>query len=96
MSAYSFILPHDFDDYEWEVTAKGYFSWARIIVSGKQYSLNFNDAVRLNQEIESSFGSDDVFFEPNLVVVLSVTKLEIEEAVEQLVLSNRLILLTPK
>jgi len=96
MLNYSLTLPSDFADYEWEVTAKGYFSEAHIAVSGKQYRLSFYDAVRLSQEIESELESGGVFFEPNLVIVRSVTRIEMERAVEQLVQSGLMALLVPK
>jgi hypothetical protein len=96
MSNFSFDLPADFADYEWEVTAKGCFFEARIAVSGKHYRLNFYDAVRLGQEIESEFERGGVFFEPNLVIVRSVTRLDMERAVEQLVQSGQVASLTPE
>lgn len=88
MSIYSFSLPGDFSDYEWEVVAKGCFSGTLMTVAGKQYRLNFYDAVRLRQEIESEFENGRVFFESNLVIVRKVTKEEMERAVEQLVQSG--------
>ena len=96
MSSYSFALPSDFADYEWEVTAKGYFSEAQMTVAGKEYRLNFYDAVRLGQEIESELENGGVFFEPNLVVVRSVTKAEMERAAGQLVQSGLVASLTPE
>lgn len=96
MSSYSFDLPLDFADYEWEVTAKGFFSGARMTVAGKQYRLNFYDAVRLGQEIESELENGSVFFEPNLVIVRSVTKVEIERAAAHLVQSGLVASLTPE
>lgn len=96
MSSFLFFLPADFADYEWEVTAKGYFSEARMTVSGKHYRLTFYDAVRLGQEIESEFERGGVFFEPNLVIVRSVTRLDMERAAEQLVQSGQMALLTPE
>ena len=80
MSSCSFALPSDFADYEWEVTAKGCFSEARITVPGKQYRLNFYDAARLGPEIESELENGDAFFEPDLVIVRSVTRTEMERA----------------
>jgi hypothetical protein len=96
MSSYSFALPSDFADYEWEVTAKGCFSEARMTVAGKQYRLNFYDAVRLGQEIESELENGGVFFEPNLVVVRSVTKAEMERVAGQLVQYGLVASLTPE
>lgn len=85
MSTYSFALPADFADYEWEVSAKGWFSEALITIAEKQYRVTFYDAVRLSQEIESALENNTLFFEPNLVVVRSVTRAEMERAAEQLV-----------
>lgn len=85
---FSFDVPADFADYAWEVIAKGYYPAARMTVSGKQYRLNFYDAVRLNQEILSELEHGGVFFEPNLVVVPSVTREAMEHAAQQLVLSG--------
>ena len=96
MSKFSFVLPADFADYEWEVTAKGCFFEARMTVSGKHYRLNFYDAGRLGQEIESEFERGGVFFEPNLVIVRSVTRLDMERAAEQLVQSGQVASLTPE
>ena len=59
------------------------------------YRLNFYDAVRLGQEIASELENGVVFFEPNLVVVRSVTEEEMERAVGQLVRSSWVASLTP-
>lgn len=95
MSDYSFSLPVDFKEYEWEVTAKGFYSEAKIEFSGKSYSINFYDPVRLAQEIESEVPRNVVFFEPNLVIVHSVTGESMRRAAELLVGSGRMSLLVP-
>jgi len=89
VSRFSLELPADFADYEWEVEAKGWFSEARIVASGKQYRLTFYDPVRLGQEIESELGRDGAFFEPNLVIVQSVTRANMERAAALLARSGR-------
>jgi hypothetical protein len=89
MSDFSIELPADFDEYEWQAEAKGWYSEARMIVSGKRYQLNFYDAVRLAQTIEDDLQSGGVFFEPNLVVVRRVTESEMERAAELLVQSGQ-------
>jgi len=89
MSGFSFDIPEDFSEYEWEVEAKGWFSGARLTVSGKHYHLNFYDPTRLNQEIQSEFNCGNVFFEPNLVIVQSATRANMERAATLLVESNR-------
>ncbi len=96
MLSYSFALPLDFADYEWEVTAKGHFSEAQLTVAGKHYRLNFYDAARLSQEIESELERGGVFFEPNLIIVRSVTRAEMEHATEQLIQSSLIASLTPE
>ena len=96
MSSYSFVLPSDFADYEWEVMASSSFSEALMTVDEKQYRFNFYDAVRLGQEIESELEKGGMFFEPNLVIIRSVTKAEMKVAAEQLVRSGLVVLLTPE
>ncbi len=89
MSNSALILPGDFDDYEWEVKAKGFFSEARLSVSGKRYRLTFYDPVRLSQETESEVQRGGPFFESNLVIVSSVTRCDMERAVETLMKSGQ-------
>ncbi|SEK81452.1 hypothetical protein SAMN05216359_103187 [Roseateles sp. YR242] len=96
MSSHSLTLPSDFADYEWEVAAKGWFSEALITVAEKQYRLNFYDSTRLGQEIESELENGRVFFEPNLVIVRSVTRAEMERAAEQLAQSGLVASLKPE
>jgi hypothetical protein len=89
MPIFSLVLPGDFDDYEWEVKVKGFFSEARLSVSGKRYRLTFYDPIRLNQEIEGELQRGELFFEPNLVIVNSVTRSDMERAVEALMKSGQ-------
>jgi len=89
VSGFTFILPDDFDDCEWEATAKGWCPGARLIVLGKSYCLTFYDAVRLGQTIQSELEGGRSFFEPNLVVVRAVTRAEMERAAEWLVQSGQ-------
>lgn len=95
MHDYSLSFPEDFCDYEWEVTAKGCFSEVFLTVSGLRYRLNFYDAVRLHQEIESALESGQMFFEPNMFVIQAVDKAQIEKAVDLLVRSDQARLLLP-
>lgn len=88
MVDFSFELPADFADYEWEVTAKGYFPDVRMTVSGKHYRLNFYDTIRLGQEVQSELERGRMFFVPNLVIVRSVTRADMEGAVQELVSSG--------
>lgn len=96
MSDWMLNLPDDFDDYEWEWIAKGCFSGARVEIGGKVYFLNFYDIGRLGQEMEDALARDAVFVEKNLVVIRSVTRAEMEKAVDFIVGSNRLPFLAPE
>ena len=53
-----------------------------MIVCGKYYRLRFFDPVRLGQEIIDDLEGDRIFFEPNLVVVKSVTRSDMELAAD--------------
>ncbi|MDR6539660.1 hypothetical protein J2739_005459 [Variovorax soli] len=88
-------LPKDFDDYEWEVVAKGCFTGVKLIVAGVTHSLNFYDPIRLGQEMTDELRGEDIFYEPNLIVVRSVQRLAMERAVELLMNSGRFKSLTP-
>lgn len=90
MSDFSLILPNDFDEYAWEVEAKGWFSDVMVNIAGKVYKLNFYDPARLNQEIEDDFSGNVAFVGGNLVVVRAVNRANIEIAVSDLVRSNRI------
>lgn len=83
-------LPDGFDEYAWEVETKGNFSAARLSFSGKNYRLRFFDPMRLGQEVESDIQQQRVFFEPNLVVVPSVTKENMQKAIDLLTNAGRL------
>lgn len=96
MNDYDLTLPEDFDEYEWEVTAKGCFSEAFLMVSGTSYRLNFYDPIRLQQEIEDALESGVMFYEPNLLVIKAVVKAKINDAVELLVRSGQVRLLLPE
>ena len=88
VTKHQLILPQNFDEYAWEVESKGWFSGARIRFEGKDYILTFYDAVRLVQEIEAEFLRGGVFFEPNLVVVKSLTRQNMEAAIDFLIRSG--------
>jgi hypothetical protein len=96
MASYSLVFPEDFDEYESEVTAKGWFGNARLNFSGKKYRLIFYDPVRLGQEIEDELQRGCAFFEPNLIIVRSVTGSDMERAVESLVGSGQTSSLVPE
>ena len=89
MSDHRMTFPDDFDDYAWEVEAKGWFSGAILSVAGKNYALNFYDPARLDQAIEAELQRGSAFCEPNLIVVKAVTRSEMEGAVGEIVRSGQ-------
>ena len=91
---YSLVFPQGFDDYASEAHSKGWFSEARLTFQEKQHRINFYDPTRLRQEIEGEFQRGSVFFEPNLVVVPSVTRQNMEKAIEILIQSGGIRALT--
>jgi hypothetical protein len=95
MLGYKLILPHDFDDYAWEVESKGCFDDVLLEYQGKTYKLNFYDPIRLAQEISDELIVNDVFIEYNLLVIKSVDRLNIKNAIEYLIKSEKLYFLTP-
>ena len=88
-------LPDDFEDYEAIVEAKGWFSEARLDQSGKTWRLTFYDHGRLAQEVDDAIRAGKLFFEPNLVVVESVTRSRMEQAANWLVETGQLDGLAP-
>lgn len=96
MTDFSFVLPADFDDYAWEVQAKGCFTEALMTIAGKRYRLNFYDPTRLSQEIESELARGVAFAEPNLVIVRAVTRSDMEQAAEMLAQSAQANTLVPE
>jgi hypothetical protein len=96
VTKYSVVFPEGFDDYAWEVQSKGCFPDVRLAVSGKQYRIAFYDPVRLNQEIQDEIQRGGVFFEPNLVVVQSVTRQSMTKALELLMRTEKANSLVPE
>lgn len=85
MKGHSLDLPQGYEEYASEVESKGWFSDAKLAYSGRRYRLSFYDPVRLAQEIDSEIQRGGIFFETNLVVIRSVTRPNMENAVTQLI-----------
>jgi hypothetical protein len=75
-------LPADFDEL-WDVPAKGWFP-AELVYSGRTYPVTFYDPVRLAQEITDELERSGIFFEENLIVVRTVNRQLLEDAVRKL------------
>ena len=83
-------FPGDFEDYAWEVKSKGWFQGAVAVIDGRRYRMMFYDPGRLSQDAERELlRGVAFFFEPNLVVVSSVTREHMEAAVLAIVASGQ-------
>jgi hypothetical protein len=96
MSAFMLELDETFDDYAWETEAKGWFPNAIAIVDQRRYRITFYDSARLAQDIADELKAAEVFFEPNLVVVPSVTRQNMENAIRAIVSAGRHLNMMPE
>lgn len=77
-------LPDDFEDYAWEVEAKGVFWDAWIALGGLELPVTFYDPVRLAQDVEEDVKSQRSFAVRHLIVVGRLTIEEMTTAVAAL------------
>lgn len=96
MSNVTIEFPSGFDDYEWEVEAKGWLQGVVATIDGRRYPLTFYDPTRLSQDIEEELARGTGFFEPNVFVVRSVDREHIESAVAAVVATGRHKALAPE
>ena len=80
MIQFELVFPADYDEYAWEYEAKGYIVGVLLVTAENSYPLNFFEPVRLAQDIGGFLDRNPVYFEPNLVVVPSVTRDHMLEA----------------
>lgn len=85
MTTHKLVLPADFQDYAYEVEAKGWFAGASLQYKHRQFPLTFYDPTRLKQTIADELRDSPVFSEPNLLVVASVTESAMRNAVDHAV-----------
>jgi hypothetical protein len=88
-SSHKLVLPEGFDDYAWEVEAKGVLWDVYLQYGDRKFQLTFYDPARLAQDVESELEERVTFFEPNLVVVRKVNRAEMNAAVNDLVRTGR-------
>lgn len=81
--------PPRFDEYAWEVQAKGWLPGVVGVIQGRRYSVTVYDKIRLAQDVDDSLKRGDVFMERNLLVVRSVTRENIAAAFAEIVRTGR-------
>lgn len=74
---------------------KGFFQNSILMIDGKKYQIIFFDKYRVLQEMEDELKSSQVFLEKNLVVVNSITRKNMELAVEKIMSDGRYLSLAP-
>ncbi|NPC48952.1 hypothetical protein D7X99_25595 [Corallococcus sp. AB032C] len=82
-------IPPGFEDYAWEVEAKGWLSGVVAVIQGRRYTLTVYDPARLTQDVEDALKGGRVFLERNLVVVASITRDRIVSAIQEIVQAGR-------
>jgi hypothetical protein len=83
-------FPPGFDEYDWEVESKGWLPGVVAVIEERRYTLTVYDLARLAQDVDEVLKEGRAFFEPNLVVVASVTRASIATAIEDIVNTGRL------
>lgn len=78
------LLPDDFDDYAWEIEAKGVFLNVGVRLGDRIVNVTFYDPVRLQQEIESDLLAGRAFAVERLRVVSKVTRENMQAAIANL------------
>jgi hypothetical protein len=88
-TSYAIIFPDYFDEEAPILEAKGCF-WDLVVhANGQTYRPNFYDPVRLMQTIDDALSSERACFsEPNVVVVRSIGRENLEAAVARLAREN--------
>lgn len=82
---YSIKFPPYYDDYSSEIEAKGYFADLIIQFEDREVRPTIYDAVRLAQECDDAFASNNAYFSaPTMIVVPAVTRANIVAAIDAL------------
>jgi hypothetical protein len=76
------ILPEGFDEYAWEVEAKGVLFDAAVRVNGRNVAVTFYDPTRLAQDIASDLDHQKALTIKRLLVVDRVTLDSMQAAVD--------------
>ena len=77
------------------IRKKGFFQNSILMIDGEEYQIIFFDRHRVLQEMEDELKSSQVFLEKNLVVVNSITRKNMELAVEKIMNDGRYLSLAP-
>jgi hypothetical protein len=95
-SEYKIEFPEGFDEFEWEVEAKGWLQGVVVTIDRRRYKVTFYDPTRLAQDIEGELQERSVYLESNVLVVQSVTRANMQKAVEAVVKAEGYVALIPE
>ncbi|MCR9143729.1 MAG: hypothetical protein NXI24_15890 [bacterium] len=90
MNAIQIEFPEHFEDDAPLIESKGYLDGVAAVIRGRRYKFIFYDRVRLMQEIEAELTKVAAYWEGNLVVLIAVTRRNIEAAIVQISNSKRI------
>jgi hypothetical protein len=77
-------LPDDFDDYAWEVEAKGVFWDARITTDGEALAVVFYDPARLAQDVAEELDHEGICALRRVIVIPRLTREAMVDAARRL------------
>ncbi|MFD0895086.1 hypothetical protein KBB96_00980 [Luteolibacter ambystomatis] len=88
--SYTLVWPDGFDEDGCLIESKGWFNGLEIHIGDNRFRPVFYDPVRLSQEISDELLRDGIFSEPGLIVIASVTRMNIEAAIARMAESGEL------
>ncbi|ANM30465.1 hypothetical protein ABI59_14135 [Acidobacteria bacterium Mor1] len=89
-------FPVFFEECDWQtIEAKGWLTGVVVVARDRRSTVTFYEPVRLGQTIEDDLSTDAIFFERNLIVLPSVTRRNMEAALDRMAIRNELWDLVP-
>ena len=90
MKSYKIIFPEEFKNHFLEIESKGWFDGIFILFNNKIYKLVVYEKIRLMQDIEEEIKLNFFFKEVNLLVVDTICKKNIEDAIHSIYQLNEI------
>lgn len=79
------VFPDYFDEYEWEVEAKGWITGIKIALEGRTSFATFYDRERLRQDVEDEVKLNNFMLLDKVIVVPKVNRKEIVSAIYSMI-----------
>jgi hypothetical protein len=88
-------FPDGFDEFAWEVEAKGWLPGVIVTINRQRFKVTFYDPSRFAQTVDDELRVSSVYLESNILVVSSVTRANIENAIASVTTTGRAVALIP-